>query len=209
MRRRVVACVIVIGLALGIGWYVKAQDASNGLPTFQAGQILTADDLNAIVNQVDENTTSLTGPPLRFVTTLSREQEVPTPAGGTLTGGTATLQFNAGFTQVDVTLTLTGDSPNANRAHFHCNLAGLTGTIAFGLVDPGPCDATQLAAGNLMCTLTNDDFTGNDCVPNIGRPVSNIAALYFAALDGEIYLNVHTPDNPPGEVRGQLVGPLP
>ena len=52
--------------------------------------------------------------------------------------------------------------------------------------------------------LTNADFTGADCVPIIGRPVNNIAALAFAMEQGLIYINVHTTDNLPGEVRGQM-----
>jgi hypothetical protein len=39
----------------------------------------------------------------------------------------------------------------------------------------------------------------------VGRPVNNIAALAFAKRDGLIYVNLHTPTQPAGEVRGQLV----
>ena len=47
MRTRVVAAVLIIGLAVGLGWYVLAQDASSpGVQTFVPGQVLTAAQLN-------------------------------------------------------------------------------------------------------------------------------------------------------------------
>ena len=91
---------------------------------------------------------------------------------------------------------------NFVAAHFHCARPGVTGPVAFGMVSPGPCmfDGTEL-----RCTLTNADFSGADCIPGVGRPVNNIAALALAMRDGLVYANVHTSDNPPGEVRGQLL----
>jgi hypothetical protein len=143
---------------------------------------------------------------LTFTATLSRAQEIPTAVGATLSGGQLTLQFNPGMSRVDVTLTLNGSSENATRAHLHCNRAGLTGPIPVGFVDPGPCDPEQLQAGQLECILRNRDFSDDDvCSDIIGRPVTNIAALFFAARDGLIYVNIHTGDNPPGEIRGQLI----
>ncbi len=148
------------------------------------------------------------GDDLKCEATLSRAQEVPTPAGGTLTGGKLKLKFDKGLTQVGVKLRLEGGSANADRAHLHCDLPGLAGPIAFGIVAPGPadCDAVDLAAGDLKCTLTNADVVAaTDCTGFVGRPVNNIAAVFFAAREGLIYVNVHTVENGPGEIRGQLL----
>jgi len=146
------------------------------------------------------------GDDLKFRATLSRAQEIPAPMGGTLTGGQLRLTFDNGLTQVKVKrFRVVGDSTNVTRAHLHCDLPGLAGTIAFGFLDPGNCNF-DTAKGRFDCPpLTNDDFTGNDCVPDIGIPVNNIAALFFSACEGLIYVNVHTTDNGPGEVRGQLL----
>lgn len=54
MRKRLIAVTVMVAFALAGGWYVVAQDAA--LPTFEPGQILTATDLNSIVNQVEANT---------------------------------------------------------------------------------------------------------------------------------------------------------
>ncbi len=146
------------------------------------------------------------GDGLKCEATPSRAQEIPAPMGGTLTGGELELEFDEGLTQVEVKkFRVEGDSGNVTKAHLHCQLPGVAGPVAFGFLVPGNC-AFDPAAGEFDCPpLTNDDFTGNDCVPEIDRPVNNIAALFFAAREGLIYVNVHTTDNPPGEVRGQLL----
>jgi hypothetical protein len=87
-------------------------------------------------------------------------------------------------------------------AHFHCGQAGVNGPVAFGILNPGPL----LEVGeHTRVTLTNQAFTGEDCASVVGRPVNNIAALAFAMRDGLVYVNLHTPTEPTGEVRGQLV----
>ncbi len=147
------------------------------------------------------------GGDLECKATLSRAQEVTPPLGGGLTGGEIEVEFDAGLTQAEVELELDGDSANANRAHFHCGFPGENGPIVFGIVAPGPadCDPEDLADGDLECTVTNADSTGADCTATVGRTVGNIAALFFASREGLIYVNVHTVENGPGEVRGQLL----
>ena len=88
------------------------------------------------------------------------------------------------------------------RAHFHCARPGENGPIVFGLVDPGP---GAFDGNRVKVTLTNDDFNDKDCIPNIGRPVNNIAALAFAMRDGLIYANAHSDAFPKGEIRGQML----
>jgi hypothetical protein len=138
--------------------------------------------------------------------TLSGAQEVTEPISSTLTGGEATIEFDAGLTQAEVTLTLEGDPTAATAAHFHCGRAGVDGPVAVGLIAPGSCDTAQLATGTLTCTLTNADFAEPaDCEGIIDRPINNIASLFFAARDGLVYANVHTTANSSGEIRGQLI----
>jgi hypothetical protein len=110
-------------------------------------------------------------------------------------------KFDAAFTKVDVLLRVRG-ALDANRAHFHCARPGANGPIAFGLFDPGPLSFDgQVARGPLF----NEDFNGAACEPTAKRPVNNIAALAFAMRDGLVYINVHTPANPGGEIRGQML----
>lgn len=138
---------------------------------------------------------------MHFAAKLSPAQGVPAPEGGIIHRAVATADFNLELSSVQVQL-IVRNGTRVLAAHFHCGLPGEAGPVAFGLFSPGP-----LAFGGVQArgTLTNADFTGSDCVPAIGRPVNTIAALAFAMREGLIYLNVHTTDNPAGEVRGQML----
>jgi len=138
---------------------------------------------------------------MHFAAKLSTAQELPAPAPGLIERAVVKADFDLELGSVRVHLVVR-DGSHVVAAHFHCALPGENGPVAFGLFSPGP-----LAFGGVQArgTLTNENFTGTDCVPNIGRPVNTIAALAFAMREGLIYANVHTTDNPPGEVRGQML----
>jgi hypothetical protein len=147
---------------------------------------------------------------LRFPANLSGAQEVP--AVDTTMTGEVEAKFDEGFTQLEVKLEVRDVPENVTveRAHFHCGRPGENGPIAFGLFEPG--DLTfDPDSGVAEGVLTNDDFSGANCVEDdegneiIGRPVNNIVALAFAMDDGLIYANVHTNENPGGEIRGQML----
>ncbi len=145
------------------------------------------------------------GQSLSFKAELSTAQEVtgpgPAPAPGLIVSSDAKARFDDALTEVDVKLRV-DDGTNVVAAHFHCARPGQNGPIAFGLFSPGPLFFDGKKTKGI---LTNADFTGADCVPFIGRPVSNMAALALAMRDGLIYINVHTTDVPAGEVRGQML----
>jgi len=139
---------------------------------------------------------------LIFEAQLSGEQEVDVPDPGLIENADVVVRFDAALTEVDVTLMVRGGA-NVTGAHFHCALPGENGPLVFGLFSPGPLVFDGRRADGV---LINADFSEADCKPAeiIGRPVNNIAALAFAMHEGLIYANVHTTENPAGEVRGQM-----
>lgn len=139
---------------------------------------------------------------LVFEACATGAQEVPAPGVDTLGQAEVYVVFDDGMTKAKVTAKIKGLGATVTGAHLHCAGDGLNGPVVFGLVDPGAC--VLLAGNKIKCTLTNADWTGADCVPDIAQPVNNIASLHAAIEAGLIYLNVHTTTYPGGEIRGQL-----
>ncbi len=92
---------------------------------------------------------------------------------------------------------------NITQAHIHCAPEGTNGQVVaflFGFVSGGVTVNGILAEG----TISDDDV-----IPRAGSAacpggVSNLSDLLFQISQGNAYVNVHTTQNPPGEVRGQL-----
>lgn len=147
----------------------------------------------------------------KFESRLSGAQEVVLDTEGNLIpGGVATeasgsirADFDAALSRVFVSLRVRDLTGGFLASHFHCGRPGQNGPVAFGLVSPGPL---SFDGERIRGELTNTDFTGANCVPVVGRPVNNIAALAQAMADGLVYINVHTSFAPGGEIRGQMTG---
>ncbi len=122
----------------------------------------------------DAATTALKG-------TLAAGNEVPKPTGAKAGAGGS---FAAGLTRKATggtlawRLTFHGLTGKAIAAHVHFGKRGKAGPIAVALC--GPCRSGQRGSAKLNA-----------------RTVS-------ALLGGGAYVNVHTPKNPAGEIRGQI-----
>ena len=79
-------------------------------------------------------------------------------------------------------------------AHIHCGAVGVNGPVGVTLFAGGPVsDSGTLAEG----TITAPD-PGNVC------GWETLADVIAAIESGDTYVNVHTDENPGGEIRGQL-----
>lgn len=118
---------------------------------------------------------------IKIGTALSSSQEVPTPTGdvGSARGTfSATLTKSATGANVTWELTFGGLTGSVNAAHIHTGARGVAGPVVVPLC--GPCES----------------------------PVSGTASVDASVLSaiqaGQAYVNVHTPTNKAGEIRGQL-----
>src|SRR5687767_11920740 len=148
-----------------------------------------------------------------FEAWIENEQEVaspPVPEQGT--GGFGRFVLSADMTSLSYDITLFGldidgnQTPtilndNATRFHIHAAPRGSNGGIVFGMKDPNN-DLDDLVINPATGRITGvwDGLEGNG---------TTLAAQLPALLANGLYFNVHTPDHPGGEVRGQIMIPEP
>ncbi|MBT4613324.1 MAG: CHRD domain-containing protein [Gemmatimonadetes bacterium] len=123
--------------------------------------------------------------PLTLSATLGRDQSVPAIPNS---GGTATFSLNADSTQLTYEIRVQG-IPSVSSAHFHNAPAGSNGGVVRTL-SGDIVDSEWVSSGVWSSDEADQPLT---------------ATLLSEVLAGNIYINVHTEDYGPGEVRGQIV----
>jgi uncharacterized membrane protein YczE len=89
---------------------------------------------------------------------------------------------------------------NVTQAHIHLAAAGVNGLVVAWLYPSGP--PAQLIPGRSSGVLAEGTITAANLVgPLAGQSLS---ALIEAIRADVAYVNVHTSQFPPGEVRGQI-----
>jgi aldose sugar dehydrogenase len=136
-------------------------------------------------------------PVQNFLAHLSGAEEVP-PAD-TRAQGQAIFQLSADGSLLDFML-IVANIQNVTQAHIHVGAAGVNGPVVAWLYPDGP--PSQLIPGRSNGVLAQRTITAGDLVgPLAGQPLS---ALLELMRDDETYVNVHTSQFPPGEIRGQI-----
>jgi hypothetical protein len=123
-----------------------------------------------------------------FSASLNGASEVPAVTTGAT--GTATFSLDEEEDVIQFTLNVTNIS-NVTAAHIHSGAAGVNGDIVAFLFS-GPQTGTvngQLSAG----TIRSQDVQG-----------ISFSQLSTLMRTGQAYVNVHTTQNPAGEIRGQI-----
>jgi hypothetical protein len=141
--------------------------------------------------------------------------------GGTLSGAnenpaTASPATGSAFVTVDsVGLTITfnvvfsGLTTNDTAAHIHCCVAlgGNTGVATAVPALPGfPLGVTSGTFSGVMFSLLDPTFYNPAFITANGGTVSSAEPVFLAGLlNSQAYFNIHTPNNPGGEIRAFLV----
>lgn len=112
---------------------------------------------------------------------LDTAQEVPAPIGAGTGTGMATVTVNAVTRAVTVTGSYSGLTSNQTAAHIHTGAFGVSGGVLVSLSGTGGTTGTFSGSG----VFSSGQFN--------------------TFLAGDLYLNVHTTMNAPGEIRGQIV----
>lgn len=129
-----------------------------------------------------------------FAVTLTTEAEVPVCDGaGEDAAGTATVTIAPDGSAIEVMDLEWADlSGPATAAHIHAGEPDEAGPIVldFGADPTSPIDET----------FTEEDYASP---PPEGAP-DDFASFVEAMREGASYINVHTEECPPGEIRGQI-----
>ncbi|UKM65394.1 CHRD domain-containing protein [Flavobacteriaceae bacterium GSB9] len=127
-----------------------------------------------------------------YTTSLNGENEVP--GVDTNAVGECIVSVNKDGSSINFKL-IVANLTDVIGAHFHWAPVGENGPVVIALYSGSPNGRMNgiLAHGN----KTKDDLTG---------PLADMEISDFidALKNGSIYVNVHTSENPGGEIRGQL-----
>jgi hypothetical protein len=130
-------------------------------------------------------------------THLGGDEEVP--ARDTDAQGQAIFHVSEDGTAIGYKL-IVANIENVTQAHIHLAPAGSNGGIVAWLYPAAP--PSQLIPGRTQGTLGEGEITASSLVGALsGQPLS---ALLDAMQNGGAYVNVHTSQFPPGEIRGQI-----
>jgi len=121
------------------------------------------------------------------------------PPADTRGRGQATFQVDKDGTAIHYKL-IVSNIENVTQAHIHRAPAGVNGPVVVWLY-PGEPPA-QLIEGRTDGILAEGVITAANFVGGlVGEPLESLIELMRT---GEVYVNVHTSQFPPGEIRGQI-----
>lgn len=131
------------------------------------------------------------GRTVRLRASLSPEQEVAPELVDSRASGSARLISRNGE-RVSVAASFRGLSSRPSMAHLHLGQAGVNGPVVVDL------------AGGLGSSTLHLTVDARDVVGPLADAEDPFRALLNELAAGNIYLNVQTPENPAGEIRGQV-----
>jgi hypothetical protein len=147
----------------------------------------------------------------------ANERPTPVPSPGT---GVAQVVLDTTAQTIEINVTFSGLTSPDNAAHIHCCAPEGTNAIVATTIPtfgnfPGstiPSFPLGVTSGTYDQTfsLTDATFYNPAFVTASGGTVGAAEAALIAGLESHLtYFNIHTVNNPGGEIRGQLVpGPI-
>ncbi|NIT57078.1 MAG: CHRD domain-containing protein, partial [Aliifodinibius sp.] len=154
-----------------------------GFPNYSVN--IPADGIYFFAFDDADNSQSVTPASVPFVAYLDGDQEVP-PVTTTGTG-MGTFALNGDSTMLMYEITIQNLTGNIVASHFHNAPAGTNGGVV----------KTIFSGSAGTDTTFSGIWTSSDSEPLT-------PALVHELLAGNLYINVHTDQFPPGEIRGQV-----
>jgi len=138
---------------------------------------------------------------LNFRAHLSGDQEVSLVDVETNATGQATFQLSKDGESLSYRL-IVANIENVRMAHIHRAPAGVNGPVVVWLYPSVP--PAQVIPGRTDGVLQTGIITKDNLAGQLAG--QELSALVELMKNGETYVNVHTDQYPPGEIRGQIFG---
>lgn len=132
-----------------------------------------------------------------YVAHLSGGEEVP--ANNSLATGQAIFRLSKSGDYIEYKL-IVANIENVTQAHIHLAPAGQNGSVVVWLYPSAP--PSQLIPGRFSGVLAEGVITSSSLVGPLAGMTLDDLLMYMD--EGMTYVNVHTLQYPPGEVRGQV-----
>jgi hypothetical protein len=147
--------------------------------------------LLGVVGCGDDDDDNGTGPELErnFVVTMTGLNERPNPVSPS-GNGTATFTLDAAETTLTYTISVASMTSTITAAHIHLGNANTAGGVIVALTNP------------INGQTVNGTITTATAL-SLGLSFPSLISLM---RNGDVYVNVHTSNNPGGEIRGQILG---
>lgn len=138
-----------------------------------------------------------------FVAPLSHREEVPLPDLTETKNPTGNAIFHLEDGAALSYRLIVANIENVTQSHIHCGPRGVAGPVVaflFGFVEGGVTTNGILAEG----VVTAADIIPRPDSPECPGGLADFDDLLAHMRAGNAYVNVHTVQNPPGEIRGQI-----
>lgn len=178
-----------------------------GACTESSSRLPAAPESLSVPVQFEASSRGAEGVPHNHRTHLSGKEEVP--VRDTEAQGQAIFQVSPDGQSVSFRL-IASNIENILQAHIHCGAAGVNGPILVWLYPAPPSPpVVTLIPGRHDGVLATGTFDTSHVLP---RPdsaacpggVASLADVLARIRSGQAYVNVHTTQFPPGEIRGQI-----
>ncbi len=146
----------------------------------------------SLKTSISEKSSARNGTQFHFNTSLNGKNEVPERDTEAVGQAIVTISKDGSSVHYKV---IVANLENAAAAHFHMAPAGTNGGVVRGIFQ------NSNPSGTTKGILAEGDVTAADLV---GALAGNLPGFIEALRSGNIYVNVHTPAYPGGEIRGQL-----
>lgn len=132
---------------------------------------------------------------IQLAATLSGGNEAPT-AVNTGSYATATVTVDLGSRDVTYVIQVFNMPSGTTGAHFHVGGPGTPGPIVVNITVPAQISNDYTLSGTA---------SASSLIPRLDQGIGSWDDFIQSLLGGQTYLNVHSNNNPSGEIRGQVL----